>query len=77
MFNQRYEPVAFLGYDLFHSCVYFFVGKEMLVYRRWIQQSYFSYSIYSEWEKEGWYLFGFIPLFVRDLGISGRFGKKL
>lgn len=21
-----------------------------------------------EWQREGWYLFGFIPLYIRDMG---------
>jgi len=25
-----------------------------------------------EWTREGWYLFGLIPLFIRDLDVRGR-----
>jgi hypothetical protein len=39
----------------------------MLTKRRWLQC-----KGYVEWEREGWYLFGFIPLFIRDLGLRGR-----
>jgi hypothetical protein len=45
----------------------------MIIHKRWIQQSKVGPL---EWEMEGWYLFGFIPLFKRDLQLRGRFGKK-
>jgi len=44
----------------------------MISRRQWIQQNKIGTR---EWPMEGWYLFGFIPLFVRDLGSRGRFGK--
>ena len=45
----------------------------MLAHKKWIQQNKFGLV---EWEMEGWFLFGFIPLFVRDNDLRGRFGKK-
>ncbi len=41
----------------------------MIVKKVWIQvrdQGAF------EWEREGWYLFGFIPLYIRDSAPRGR-----
>jgi hypothetical protein len=35
----------------------------MIVYKRWYKSSKFS-SLAQEWE--GWYLFGVIPLYVRQ-----------
>ena len=49
--------------------------RKVIVYKNWIQQDKSRYSI-REWQMEGWFLFGFIPLFVRDLQPRGRFGKK-
>lgn len=36
----------------------------MIVKKIWIQQD--KYKL-REWAMEGWYLFGFIPLYIRDL----------
>lgn len=44
----------------------------MIRYKMWIQQAKYGAR---EWQMEGWYLFGFIPLLVRDLELRGRFGK--
>ena len=38
----------------------------------WIQQNRYGTS---KWAMEGWFLFGFIPLFKRDLEPRGYFGK--
>jgi len=45
----------------------------MIFYKIWCQQ---SKSGLHEWQMDGWYLFGFIPLFKRDLGVRGRFGRR-
>ncbi len=46
----------------------------MIVYRRWLQQ---SPTGALEWEREGWYLFGLVPLLIRDRQVRGRFGRRL
>ncbi len=45
----------------------------MIVYKRWMQQ---TKNGSREWEREGWFLFGFIPLLLRDINLRGRFGKS-
>lgn len=41
----------------------------MIVKKRWIKTKYSSNSfvIRKKWAKEGWFLFGIIPLYIRDL----------
>lgn len=41
----------------------------MLVKKVWIQTAAMGLR---EWQVEGWYLFGFIPLYVRDCGPRRR-----
>jgi hypothetical protein len=42
----------------------------MLIKKVWIQTTKFGMR---EWQREGWYLFGFLPLYVRDCHHRGRF----
>lgn len=42
----------------------------MIIKKRWLQTSRFGTV---EWEREGWYLFGLIPLYIRDLRPRSRF----
>lgn len=42
----------------------------MIVKRKWLQGDKYGCR---EWEREGWYLFGIIPLYIRDLTPCGRF----
>lgn len=39
----------------------------MIIYKTWLQS-----KGPVEWQRDGWYLFGFLPLLVRDLGPRGR-----
>lgn len=41
----------------------------MIVKKKWLQV---RYGGSLEWPREGWYLFGFIPLYIRDLGPRER-----
>jgi hypothetical protein len=46
----------------------------MIVYKQWIvrvRYKHFS-GVKDEWAREGWFLFGFIPLYIRDLSPRGR-----
>lgn len=45
----------------------------MIVYKAWVQSSKYGSR---QWQREGWFLFGFIPLFTRDLQLRVTFGKK-
>jgi hypothetical protein len=40
----------------------------MIVYKQW-KRPYFKYSI-NNYEYEGWFLFGFLPLYVRRIGMK-------
>ena len=40
----------------------------MLVKRIWLEREGKGMFI-REWHREGWYLFGFIPLYIRDLSV--------
>jgi hypothetical protein len=42
----------------------------MIVKKKWLQK---SRGGMLEWPREGWYLFGVIPLYVRDCRERGRF----
>lgn len=41
----------------------------MIIHKTWLQT---KHGGRLEWQREGWYLFGFLPLYVRDLGPRER-----
>lgn len=41
----------------------------MIVKKIWLQR---SFGGLREWQREGWYLFGIVPLYVRDTGPRQR-----
>lgn len=41
----------------------------MIIKKKWLRQ---IKGRGPEFEQEGWYLFGFIPLYIRDLGRRER-----
>jgi hypothetical protein len=48
----------------------------MLVYKKWLarrKRTKRNSNIIqtAEWRREGWFLFGFIPLYIRDIGQRG------
>lgn len=42
----------------------------MIRYKIWIQG-----RRSREWRMDGWFLFGFIPLWIRDCAPRGRYGR--
>jgi len=45
----------------------------MIVYKKWKRikyKSYFAYSANTYWLYEGWFLLGFIPLYIRRYGVD-------
>lgn len=46
----------------------------MIVKKKWLQTRPFTSP---EWEREGWFLFGLIPLYIRDVTSRGRFSAIL
>lgn len=41
----------------------------MIIKKIWLQR---RNGGLNEWQREGWYLFGFLPLYVRDSGPRER-----
>lgn len=41
----------------------------MIIKKKWIQV---RKGGLVEWEREGWYLFGLIPLYIHDLNVRER-----
>lgn len=48
----------------------------MIRKRIWTERRKLSNETAIEWQMEGWYLLGFIPLYVRDLSPRGVFGDQ-
>lgn len=46
----------------------------MIVLKTWLQRRRVNGDGIVEWARQGWYLFGFIPLFIRDCQPRGRYG---
>ena len=44
----------------------------MIVKKKWLQLDNRDGSRVAEWKREGWYLFGFIPIYLRDLEARER-----
>lgn len=42
----------------------------MIIKKVWIERKTFKST--GEWQREGWYLFGIIPLYIRDSGPRER-----
>ena len=40
----------------------------MIIHKKWMGKWHGILRVY-EWPREGWFLFGFIPLYVRDVSI--------
>lgn len=44
----------------------------MIIKKIWLQRR----RIGTEWTREGWYLFGILPLYIRDMGPRKRRQSK-
>lgn len=45
----------------------------MIVHKFWIAKRMKGYATTDKWLREGWFLFGFIPLYVRDRENRAKF----
>lgn len=45
----------------------------MIIKKVWLQT---RFGGVGEWEREGWYLFGFLPLYIRDTGPRARIAAR-
>lgn len=44
----------------------------MIVYKKWLAKKHTGkFTRDDEWVREGWFLFGFIPLYTRDITARG------
>lgn len=42
----------------------------MIVYKQWKKKHFPRFSTSDYWSYEGWFLFGFLPLYIRRIGMK-------